>query len=78
MVDFVYVYCANLTPSFYCDEGYLFCKLNIDKFEKEGDKPTMLGDKLVKLGDKSEMLGDKPTKLGDKPDVVRQLHNFKR
>ncbi len=51
MVDFVYVYCANLTPSFFYDEGYLFCKLNIDKFEKVGDKSTMLGDKLKKLVD---------------------------
>ncbi|OXS76903.1 hypothetical protein B1B04_00425 [Lysinibacillus sp. KCTC 33748] len=60
MVDFVYVYCANLTPSFFYDEGYLFCKLNIDKFDKEGDNPTMLGDK--------------PKKLGNNPhNVVRKL-----
>ncbi|MFE3574206.1 hypothetical protein [Lysinibacillus sp. NPDC059133] len=60
MVDFVYLYCANLTPSFFYDEGCLFCKMNIDKFGKVGDKSAKLGDKPKKLGDKSTKLGDNP------------------
>jgi len=64
MVDFVYVYCANLTPSFFYDEGYLFCKLNIDKFGKVGDNPTKLGNNH--------------TTLKDKPNVERHLHYLKR
>jgi|GEM_PF-2141046 len=55
MVDFVYVFCANLTPSLFSDEGYLFWKMNVDKFEKVGDKPKMLGDKSAKLGDKPKV-----------------------
>ncbi|MEY9974572.1 hypothetical protein ABH966_004984 [Lysinibacillus sp. RC46] len=56
----MYMYfCANLTPSLFYDEGYLFWKMNVDKFENMGDKFTMLGDKLKKLGDKFTMLGDK-------------------
>ncbi len=57
MVDFVYVFCANLTPSLFYDEGYLFWKMNVDKFEKVGDKSMMLGDKLTMLIDNPKMLG---------------------
>jgi hypothetical protein len=35
----LYMYfCANLTPSLFYDEGYLFWKMNVDK-------PTILDDK---------------------------------
>ncbi|MFF2178621.1 hypothetical protein ACFVT8_19505 [Lysinibacillus sp. NPDC058147] len=63
MVDFVYVFCANLTPSLFYDEGYLFWKMNVDKLEKVGDKSMKLGDKLTMLGDKFIMLGDKAKML---------------
>lgn len=30
-------FCANLTPSLFFDEGYLFWKMNVDKFENMGE-----------------------------------------
>lgn len=47
-------FCANLTPSLFYDEGYLFWKMNEDKFENIGDKFTMLGDKLKKFAGSSQ------------------------
>jgi len=56
-------FCANLTPSLFYDEGYLFWKMNVDKFENMGDKLKKLGDKFTMLGDKLKKLGDKLKKL---------------
>lgn len=52
-------FCANLTPSLFYDEGYLFWKMNVDKFKKVGDKLAMLSDKFTMLVDKPTILEDK-------------------
>ena len=54
MVDFVYVFLYKFDPSLFYDEGYLFWKMNVDKFENIGDKFTMLGDKLKKFAGSSQ------------------------